>query len=183
MQVCAGLFLAAGFYLEERLYLRQLSWWCHHAPPNVEFRPLGRLLSAKSLSVFLMFPHVFHLFYSSAVGFGFALAIGHDWTLRAFSLVFIKNNSLCSENSLVSITKGHKCIASTNGLSEFKDERKGCMWGGRCAGGLMRCPACRSSAQLWSPHGFAGNRAVELDPWSSIRRVHLCVAVRPHCWG
>lgn len=39
--------------------------------------------------------------------------------------------------------------------------------------------SCHSSAQLWSPHGFAGNRAVKLGPWSSVRRVHLCGAVRP----
>lgn len=39
--------------------------------------------------------------------------------------------------------------------------------------------SCRSSAQLWSPYGFAGNRAVELGRWSSVRRLHLCAAVRP----
>lgn len=50
-----------------------------------------------------------------------------NWPLldsQSFQLGFHKNNSLCSEISLVSITKGHKCTASTNGLSEFKDERR-----------------------------------------------------------
>lgn len=89
--MCAGLFLAPGFSLEEWLYLLSLSRYRHKAPSDLEFRHPGRLSKCKILidvsDVSPCFTLV--LFISSLILVWF-LASCHYWTRRAFSLVFLR---------------------------------------------------------------------------------------------
>lgn len=68
---------------------------------------------------------------------------------------------------------------------KFKDEHKGLVWRGRCGGWPGGCPA----APVVSSHPHVAlqetgrvNLARGPRPWSWVRRVHPCAAVRPLLW-